>query len=155
MSAVLNDPLLNLRPMVEADLSHILQIEATAYPFPWSRNIFRGCLRDGYCCRVLELDGMIAGYAIMSVDKGEAHILNLCIDPGRHRLGLGGFLLKFMLDFAQKQKAATTFLEVRPSNKIARRFYEKGGFVEVGLQRNYYPARSGREDAIIMAMETV
>ncbi len=155
MSAVLNDPLLNLRPMAEQDLNHILQIESKAYPFPWSRNIFRGCLRGGYCCRVLELDGMIAGYAVMSINKCEAHILNFCIDPGHHRMGLGGFLLKFMLDFAQNKKVATTFLEVRPSNKVARRFYEKGGFVEVGIKRNYYPAGSGREDAIIMAIETV
>lgn len=155
MNAVLSEPLMNLRPMVEGDLSHVLQIECSAYPFPWNRNIFKGCLRDGYCCRVLELNGIIAGYAIMSVDKDEAHILNLCVDPKRHRMGLGGFLLEFMLGFAQKQKAVTTFLEVRPSNEVARRFYQKGGFVEVGIQRNYYPARSGREDAIIMAMETV
>ena len=147
-------PLMNLRPMAEADLSAILPIESTAYSFPWTRNIFKGCLRDGYCCRVLELDGVIAGYAVMSMQKDEAHLLNLCIDPGRHRNGLGGILLKFMLDFAQKQEAVTTFLEVRPSNKVARRFYEKGGFVEVGLERDYYPAVFGREDAIIMAQQT-
>ena len=155
MSAALNDAQLNLRPMAVTDLSDILQIECAAYVYPWSRNIFKGCLRDDYCCRVLELDGEIAGYAIMSIGRDEAHLLNLCVDPGQHRMGLGDCLLNFMLDFARNHKAETTFLEVRPSNETARRFYEKRGFVEVGMRTNYYPARFGREDAIIMARETV
>ncbi len=155
MNAVLKQPELNLRPMAETDISDVLQIEHAAYAFPWNRNIFRGCLRENYCCRVVELDGGIAGYAIMSTGVDEAHLLNLCVDPGYHRTGLGDVLLNTMLDYARKQEAVTTFLEVRPSNKAARRFYEKRGFVEVGLRSNYYPAKFGREDAIIMAREMV
>ncbi len=155
MNAVLKQPGLNLRPMAETDISDVLQIEHAAYAFPWNRNIFRGCLRENYCCRVVELDGGIAGYAIMSTGVDKAHLLNLCVDPGYHRTGLGDVLLNTMLDYARKQEAVTTFLEVRPSNKAARRFYEKRGFVETGLRANYYPAKFGREDAIIMAREMV
>ena len=155
MNAVLKQPELNLRPMAETDISDVLQIEHAAYAFPWNRNIFRGCLRENYCCRVVELDGGVAGYAIMSTGVDEAHLLNLCVDPGYHRTGLGDVLLNTMLDYAREQEAVTTFLEVRPSNKAARRFYEKRGFVEVGLRANYYPAKFGREDAIIMAREMV
>lgn len=155
MNAVLKYSRLNLRPMLESDIADILQIECAAYAFPWNRNIFRGCLRDDYCCRVVEMDGEIAGYAIMSMGKDEAHLLNLCVDPERHGMGLGDQLLKFVLDFARKHKAVSTFLEVRPSNMAARRFYERRGFVEVGTRTNYYPAQFGREDAIIMARETV
>ena len=155
MNAVLKQPDLNLRPMAETDISDVLQIEHAAYAFPWNRNIFRGCLRENYCCRVVELDGGIAGYAIMSTGVDEAHLLNLCVDPGYHRTGLGDVLLNTMLDYARKQEAVTTFLEVRPSNKAARRFYEKRGFVETGSRANYYPAKFGREDAIIMAREMV
>ncbi len=155
MNAVLKYSRLNLRPMLESDIADILQIECAAYAFPWNRNIFRGCLRDDYCCRVVEMDGEIAGYAIMSMGKDEAHLLNLCVEPDRHGMGLGDQLLKFVLDFARKHKAVSTFLEVRPSNMAARRFYERRGFVEVGTRTNYYPAQFGREDAIIMARETV
>ena len=155
MNAVLKQPDLNLRPMAETDISDVLQIEHAAYAFPWNRNIFRGCLREDYCCRVVELDSGIAGYAIMSMGVDEAHLLNLCVDPGYHRTGLGDVLLNTMLDYARTREAVTTFLEVRPSNKAARRFYEKRGFVEVGLRANYYPAKFGREDAIIMAREMV
>ena len=89
MSAALNDVQLNLRPMAETDISGILEIEYAAYAFPWNRNIFKGCLRDDYCCRVVELDGEIAGYAIMSMGKDEAHLLNLCVDPGTTQDGAG------------------------------------------------------------------
>ena len=153
MNAVPNQAQLHLRPMAETDIGDILQIECAAYAFPWNRNIFRGCLREDYFCRVVELDGEVAGYAIMSMGAGEAHLLNLCVDPGHHRTGLGDVLLNTMLDYAREQEAVTTFLEVRPSNTSARRFYERRGFVEVGSRTNYYPSRSGREDAIIMARE--
>ena len=153
MNAVPNPVQLHLRPMVETDIGDILQIECAAYTFPWNRNIFKGCLRENYCCRVVELDGEIAGYAIMSMGADEAHLLNLCVDPGQHRMGLGDVLLNTMLDYACEQDAVTTFLEVRPSNEGARRFYESRGFVEVGSRTNYYPSRFGREDAIIMARE--
>ncbi|MCY4361440.1 MAG: ribosomal protein S18-alanine N-acetyltransferase [Gammaproteobacteria bacterium] len=155
MNAVLKESRSSLRPMLESDIADILQIECAAYAFPWSRNIFRGCLREDYCCRVMDVDGEIAGYAILSMGKDEAHLLNLCVDPDRHGMGLGDQLLSFVLDFARKHKAVSTFLEVRPSNEAARRFYERRGFVEVGMRTNYYPARFGREDAIIMARETV
>ncbi len=144
---------MNLRPMLEADLGEILQIEIAAYAFPWNRNIFKGCLRDNYCCRVLELKGKIAAYAIMTLGAHEAHLLNLCVDPERQSMGLGDHLLKSMLDYAGKREAAATFLEVRTSNAGARSFYERRGFVEVGLRAGYYPAGFGREDAIIMARE--
>ena len=144
-----------VRPMLDADLSDILQIECAAYAFPWSRNIFKGCMREKYHCRVLELNRELAGYAIMSVAAGEAHLLNLCVVPGQRRTGLGNALLKAVLDVVREQHATTTFLEVRPSNTAARRFYEAWNFVEVGLRKNYYPADFGREDAIIMARETV
>jgi ribosomal-protein-alanine N-acetyltransferase len=31
--------------------------------------------------------------------------------------------------------------------------YERAGFNEIGRRPGYYPARRGREDAIVMAME--
>jgi ribosomal-protein-alanine N-acetyltransferase len=41
-------------------------------------------------------------------------------------------------------------LEVRPSNAAAQQMYERYGFVRIGTRRGYYPARDGREDAIVM-----
>jgi ribosomal-protein-alanine N-acetyltransferase len=49
--------------------------------------------------------------------------------------------------------AARMFLEVRPSNVAARALYERTGFQPIGRRPRYYPARDGREDAIVMSAE--
>lgn len=151
MSAVIKQAMLNFRPMLEDDLPEILSIELSAYAFPWTKNIFRDCLRVGYCCWVLERDGIIAAYGVMSVAAGESHLLNLCVDPELQGNGLGKIMLDWLLDITRQHKVDMVFLEVRPSNELAIKLYSVAGFDEVGLRRNYYPAEYGREDALIMA----
>ena len=155
MSAVIQEAELVFRPMLEEDLLNVLEIEAAAYEFPWTRTIFRDCLRVGYSCWLLEFNGVAAGYGVMTVATGESHILNLCIDPQMQGGGLGRVMLDYMLETARKYNADTAFLEVRPSNHRARDMYLAGGFAQVGVRRDYYPARDGREDAIIMAKRLV
>lgn len=151
MSAVVREPSLSFRPMLEDDLIEVLAIEESVYEFPWTRMIFTDCLRVGYCCWIFESDGIINAYGVMSIAAGEAHLLNLCVRPQSQGTGVGTSLLTFLLDIAARHDADTAFLEVRPSNKIARQLYLKAGFNEVGMRRNYYPGRYGREDAVIMA----
>ncbi len=152
MCALLNEPFMGFRPMVEEDLPDVLQIERAVYAFPWSRSGFTDCLYVGYCCWVVEQQGVIAGYAVMSVNIDQSHILNLCIHPEYHGMGMGGMLLRFILGIAQGHKAQMASLEVRLSNEIAREFYQRAGFIETGMRRNYYPSEYGREDAVVMAM---
>ena len=151
MSAVIKEALRNFRPMVEEDIPAILAIEESAYEFPWTRMIFQDCLRVGYCCWVLEVGRAITGYGVMSVGAGECHILNLCVEPRSQRCGYGRVILDYLLELAIKHNAEVAFLEVRPSNSAAKGLYASAEFNEVGLRRNYYPARHGREDAVIMA----
>ena len=70
-----------LRPMHEDDLDAVMAIEVRAYPFPWTVGIFRDCLRAGYPSWVLQADARIIGYGVLSVAVGEAHLLNVCIEP--------------------------------------------------------------------------
>lgn len=137
--------------MTEADLPHVLQIERTAYQFPWSAGIFRDCLRVGYCCWVLEVHGYVEAYGILSVGAGEAHLLNLCVRKTFQRMGLGRRLLRHFLGIARQHHADSMFLEVRPSNYAALRLYEGMGFNAAGIRRGYYPAQHCREDALILA----
>lgn len=153
MVAVAAEPLPELRPMTCADLAAIAAIEAAAYEFPWSQQIFRDCLDAGHKCWTLTAHGIVIGYGILSSGAGEAHLLNLCIAPAQQGLGHGSRLLQRMLDLARWDGARRVFLEVRPSNSLAQAMYERAGFNEVGRRPNYYPARRGREDAIVMAME--
>jgi ribosomal-protein-alanine N-acetyltransferase len=111
----------------------------------------RDCLRVGYSCWVCELGNDLVGHAVMSIAVGEAHLLNICVGPGWQGRGLGRRLLRRMLRIARERDADTMFLEVRVSNDAAQGLYEAEGFAEVGRRRDYYPARYGREDAIVYA----
>jgi [ribosomal protein S18]-alanine N-acetyltransferase len=53
-------------------------------------------------------------------------------------------------EIARRDHCSGVLLEVRPSNQRARTIYEHLGFAAIGLRRGYYPAVSGREDAIVM-----
>ena len=155
MSAVLKDEIAEFRPMLDADVAEIMAIEQSAYAHPWTAVLFEDCLRVGYCCWVLQLDGAIIAYGIISLGAGECHILNLCVNPELQNNGYGGAMLDHLLDIARSHHADTAFLEVRQSNQQAIRLYARAGFNEVGLRSNYYPASAGREDAIILARSLV
>ncbi len=142
-----------LRPMREEDLDLVMAIERSAYPFPWTRGIFRDCLRADYPAWIHEQDGMAIGYAVISVAAGEAHILNLCTAPEVQGQGHGRALLRQVLRQARGRGAHRVFLEVRPSNPHAIALYHGEGFNEIGRRPRYYPAFHGREDAIVMALE--
>lgn len=150
MSAVLK-PVPEFRPMREPDVDTIIEIEQSAYDFPWTSGIFRDCLRVGYSCWILGQLNPIDGYGIMTVGAGECHILNVCIRPELQDRGLGRFMLEHLLGLARQYNADTAFLEVRPSNKAAIHLYDTMGFNQVGMRRRYYPAHRGREDALILA----
>jgi ribosomal-protein-alanine N-acetyltransferase len=44
------------------------------------------------------------------------------------------------------------FLEVRPSNRGAQALYTRFGFERIATRRGYYPAHSGREDALVLTL---
>lgn len=152
MSAVVQTPELNIRPMTGDDIDTVMEIEMSVYEYPWTKRIMADCLRVGYHCLAGEVDGVLAGYCVMSSGAGEAHILNLCVASEFQRRGLGRFLLTAMMDEARTFEVENLFLEVRPSNYPAIMLYEQLGFNEVGIRKDYYPAKDGREDAVILAL---
>ena len=142
-----------LRALRESDLDAVMAIEQRAYPFPWTRGIFRDCLLAAYPAWVLHEHGLVVGYCVVSLAADEAHILNVCIAPERQGRGHGRRLLRALLDYARGNGAARVFLEVRPSNPHAIALYHDEGFNEIGRRPRYYPSHDGREDALVMAME--
>ena len=145
-------PPVQIRPMTNADLAEVFAIERASYAFPWSEGIFRDCLRVGYVCRVLVLEGRIAGYGVMSTGAGEMHVLNLCIAEAQRRYGLGRHMLEHLLERGAAAGVSDAFLEVRPSNAVALRLYRSFGFQQIGTRRGYYQAVGGREDACVLKL---
>lgn len=140
-----------IRTMTYADLKQVIEVEVLAYTHPWTIGIFRDCLRVGYSCWVLTENETVIGYGVVMLAAGEAHILNLCVAPDHQRKGLGRNLLNFMTDKAAQSDIDMILLEVRRSNSSAIDLYLSEGFHELGVRDNYYPAETGREDAIIFA----
>ena len=153
MVAMLKQTAPEFRKMRPEDVDAVAFVEASAYSFPWSRAIFNDCLRAGYECIVLARPDAIVGYGVLSTGAQEAHILNVCVAPAEQGQGHGRRLVKRLLDLARWHRSERVFLEVRPSNPHAIRLYETMGFNEFGRRPNYYPAKKGREDALVMAIE--
>jgi len=151
VSAVVKPDDVKLRPMEPDDVDAVMEVELSAYPYPWTAGIFRDCLQVGYCCWVAEQGELLVGYGVMSVAAGESHILNLCVSPPCQGRGVGRRLLGHLLRLAKVHGADLALLEVRPSNLSAISLYESEGFNQFGVRRNYYPADRGREDALMMA----
>lgn len=143
-----------LTPLNEDRLPEVLDIENRAYPFPWSEGVFRDCLKAGYSCWGVQPSGEpLLAYAVMSMAVGEAHILNLAVDPLRRREGLAHFLLSHLLLVARAANTTVVLLEVRRSNKAAINLYHGFGFQQIGTRRNYYPGHDQREDAFVLALD--
>ena len=143
--------LVEIRTMSYLDLKQVIKVEKKAYPHPWTLGIFRDCLRVGHNAWVMTLDGEIIGYGIVMLSPGEAHILNLCIDPDYQGKGLGRHLLRHLVKKSNQTDIDMVLLEVRRSNQGAQQLYLSEGFHELGVRKAYYPAVEGREDAIILA----
>jgi ribosomal-protein-alanine N-acetyltransferase len=138
-------------PMLQEDLDEIVAAEKEIYPFPWTRGNFTDALQAGYSAWVLrDAAGRVAAYSVMMMALDEAHLLNLSVERRAQRTGLGWRTLDWMAEVARGYGGRTMLLEVRPSNQVALRLYERYGFERIGVRRGYYPADGGREDAVVM-----
>lgn len=142
-----------IRRMQMADLPDVLRNERRGYTHPWTEGVFRDCLRNDQECWLLMSGDRNVGHGILSVAAGESHLLNVCVHPDYQGLGFGRLLVEHLLERSRAGEASTIFLEVRPSNAAACELYDKLGFNEVGVRKNYYPSYIGREDALVLAKE--
>lgn len=139
----------HLRDMTRDDVPAVVAIERASYTMPWSDATFRGLLRRRDAEMVTaEADGAVVGYAAFwcVVDQGE--LGNVAVSAEWRGCGLGARLVEEVLRRAALRGVREVFLEVRPTNTVARRLYEQLGFRPVGRRRNYYQAPV--EDAIVL-----
>lgn len=136
-------------PMNETDLETVSVLEASVQAFPWTRGHFADSLKAGYSVWVCRLGGDLVGFSVVMMVLDEAHLLNIAVAPRYQGQGFGARMLRRLMEHAREHGAAKLFLEVRPSNDKAVALYRHFGFHQVGLRKAYYPAREGREDALI------
>ncbi len=148
----LNLEAITFKPINVIDVDKILIIENSVHTHPWTKQIMIDCIQSDYQCWMLILNEEILGYGVLSVAVGESHILNISVSASWQRRGLGRKLLSHLLVRARGMDAYVVFLEVRASNKSARKLYYSEGFNEIGKRKGYYPSEKHREDALILSL---
>ncbi len=152
MSAVLKDQP-QFGKMATGDLDEVLTIERDVYSHPWTRGNFVDSLNAGYHCRTYRVGAPLAGYFILIVAVGEAHLLNLSVAAASQRRGIGSVMLAEAMRIARDADARHLFLEVRPSNAAGLALYAQAGFKHIARRRSYYPAHGGREDGLVLTRD--
>ncbi len=141
-----------LRPMTEADLSGVLELEDALFAEEaWSRQMLLGELEQQPESRhylVAEQDEALVGYAGLMTAGEQADVLTIAVAAASWGHGVGSRLLAALLSEARRRGCSEMFLEVRADNVRAQRLYKWWGFTEIGIRRGYYQP-SGM-DAIVM-----
>ena len=142
-----------VRFMEEDDILQVCDIEKQSFSSPWSEFAFKSELQDNKLASScvtypLNEESKVVGYGGLWVILDEAHITNIAITPEFRGQKIGEFLLSNMMDIARTKGAQRITLEVRVSNFIAQKLYERLGFASAGLRKGYYT--DNHEDAVIM-----
>jgi [ribosomal protein S18]-alanine N-acetyltransferase len=142
-------PTLRIRAVRADDLPRVLEIERASFSMPWREGTFHALLkRTDTDLLAAELDGELVGYAACWTVLDQAELGNLAVDAGFRGRGVGEALVRAVMERVARRGAAECFLEVRASNELARRLYERFGFAVVGRRARYYAHPT--EDALVM-----
>lgn len=138
--------------MNESHIAQVAALEKLCFSDPWSENSVASELRNPLSCwLVAEEDGVVAGYVGSQTVMDESDMMNVAVHPDYRRKGISEALVAELVEALKKQESHCLTLEVRVSNEPAKALYEKLGFTQVGLRKNYY--RNPKEDALILRKE--
>lgn len=100
-------------------------------------------------CLIIEKSNQILGFIVYSIIYDRAEIVDIIIDEGSRRNGLGNLLLRAALDDCKKNGCKNISLEVKENNSSAINFYKTNGFKIVAVRKKYY----GNIHGYLMNME--
>jgi [ribosomal protein S18]-alanine N-acetyltransferase len=148
---------LRFRPVVEADLPRIMEIEAAGFLHPWSESLLRAELGHAWSTLLAALapaagpGDRILGYIVFWLVHDEIHVLNVGTAPEARRQGVARALMEEAKVRGRARGARLSTLEVRRSNAPAIALYRSLGYLAVGVRPRYYAEEN--EDAIVMTLE--
>ena len=135
-------------PMNETHLKDLALLEKQCFSVPWSENALRMELtKENSRFFVAIIKNEVSGYIGANNVLGEVYIDNIAVFSNFRGLGVATTLLNHLISVSEEENCDLVTLEVRESNTIARKLYEKLGFENVGVRKNFYD--QPKEDGII------
>ena len=137
--------------MNETHVAAVAALEKLCFADPWSLSSIASELNNPLALWLVAVeDGDLCGYIGSQSVMGESDMMNVAVHPDHRRKGVGEMLVLALCEALSGENTSLA-LEVRSSNTPAIALYEKLGFTQVGLRRNYY--RNPKEDALILRKE--
>ena len=135
--------------MNESHVSAVAELERQNFSEPWPEIAVRSELTNKLALWLVAVeDGVVAGYVGSQTVLQEADMMNIAVSESYRRRGIARMLVEELI---RQLDAYQLTLEVRASNAPAIALYEKLGFTQVGLRKNYY--HKPKEDALILRKE--
>jgi len=143
------EPEIIIRDMQEVDIKQVAELEKEFFSDPWPVSAFQEIIEETYWRASVALSNdIIIGYACYYIVDIEAHLANIAVAPAYRRKSVAKRLLEIILQYASASDCEYILLEVRPSSKAARSFYDKHGFELLYRRPGYY--HNPDEDALVM-----
>lgn len=98
---------------------------------------------------LLFLNEEVVGFFEVSNVAGESELFDIAIKKELQGRGYSKVLMEQLLKVCKEKNSRTIFLEVNKINLRAIKLYEKFGFKEYAIRKNYY----GENDAVLMKLE--
>ena len=138
---------------MEADhVPQVAQLEKLCFSDPWSEKSVASELENKWALWLVALEGnAVVGYIGSQTAVDETDVMNVAVHPDHRRKGIAEALIGKLVSELKARGSHALMLEVRDSNVPAISLYEKLGFLQVGLRKNYY--RNPKEDARILRKE--
>ena len=138
--------MIEIIPMNESHVAAVAELEKQNFSEPWPEIAVRSELTNQLALWLVAVeDGVVVGYVGSQTVLQEADMMNIAVGEGFRRRGIARMLVEELI---RRLDAYQLTLEVRASNAPAIALYEKLGFAQVGLRKNYY--RNPKEDARIL-----
>lgn len=139
-----------IRRMELEDIDQVLEVERASFQSPWTTDIYYHELMDNIHAHyyVAETEDHVVAFGGMWVVMEDAQITNIAVHPDFRGKKIGEKLFGYMLSTAIRMGAERLSLEVRKSNIVAQKMYQKFGLIPGGIRKNYYT--DNQEDAIVM-----